>query len=246
MRCRRLTMAVLAILSDAVVPANANWLTNIAREAGEAGGSAASHVRPNLGAIGRAAEHLGALKNAPERALAAHATPEGHWQFVNRDGQSFTAGTPEEMKRVLPSLAPEAAAKGDGALTLYLSEDSVFENTQYLDKLPKDAELNLVTDNGAFPLRRADAAKSGSLAAEIKPHLVAELTDRAIFDEMVAYLSRPLNKSNIRTVALEPGAPHALSSAPASMLHRRPLSSTNLIPDISPRRFAMFVANRFW
>jgi hypothetical protein len=124
---------VLGALLTAGAPqrAQANWLTHIAREAGEAGGKAASHAHPNLGPIGKALSHLESLSGAPKGALAAHATPEGHWQFVNREGQTFTAGTPDEFKRILPTLAPEA---GDGGkLSLYLSEDSVFSNRAHLD-----------------------------------------------------------------------------------------------------------------
>src|SRR5262245_41456487 len=39
-------------------------------------------------------------------AIAAEATPEGHWRFVSRAGEVFTAGTAEEMKRAAPLLYP--------------------------------------------------------------------------------------------------------------------------------------------
>ena len=211
---RLAVVMALGILTAAHYPARAHIFTSILREAGEAGGKAASHSASHLGAIGKAAEHLKGLASAPKGALAAHATPEGHWQFVNREGQVFTAGTPDELKRVMPSLAPDAISGGDTKMSLYLSEDSVFQNRSSLDQLPKDADLHVVTDNGTYTVTRQGSDDTTLLRAQIKPNLVADLTDQALFDETVSYLDRSLNKSNIRTIALEPGASTLLPSAP--------------------------------
>ena len=193
--------------------AQANWLSHIIREAGEAGGKAAGHAgggASHLGPVGKAAAHLKGLNSAPKGALAAHATPEGHWQFVNRDGQTFTVGTPDELQRVLPALTPDAVTAGETKLSLYLSEDSVFENRDALGGLPKDADLNVVTDAGAFNLTRTGSG----LRAQLKPNLSTDLIDRDLFEETLSRLSRLLNTSNIRVIALEPGASNLLSSAP--------------------------------
>ncbi len=203
-------LALIALFFASVPAVHANWLTHIVREAGEAGGKAGGHATSHLGPVGKAAAHLKGLTAAPKGALAAHATPEGHWQFANREGQTFTAGTPDELQRVLPALAPDAVAAGETKLSLYLSEDSVFQNRSALDSLPKDADLHLVTEAGAFPVRR----QGSKLRAQMKPNLGIELVDQALFDETVTYLSRPLNTSNIRAIALEPGAANFLPSAP--------------------------------
>jgi hypothetical protein len=207
--------SVLATFSFAD-PGRANLFTHILREAGEAGGKAAGHAGhagSHLGAVGKAAAHLKSLAGAPKGALAAHATPEGHWQFVNREGHVFTAGTTDEMRRVLPTLAPEAAA-GEGKLSLYLSEDSIFHNRAALDTLPKDATLHVVTDSGSYALTRSGSGGAARISVKLKPHLTIDATDWSGFDEAVSVLSRSLNKSNIRTIALEPGAPNRLPSAP--------------------------------
>lgn len=184
--------------------AHANWLTALTKGAGKA----AHHADVPGGPIGRAASHLADLP-AGTRGLAAHATPEGHWQFVNKEGQVFTAGNADEMGRVLPALLPDAAA--EGKLSLYLSEESVFANRAHIDKLPQGAELRLVAGNSSYPLvRKAD----GGLSLQHKPNVALDLAARADFDEALAYLARPLNKSDIRTLALEPGSARTLSSAP--------------------------------
>ena len=224
----------LMIACTAALPVSANIFTHIVREAGEAGGKAASHGFSHLGPVGKAAAHLKSLVNAPKGALAAHATPEGHWQFVNREGQVFTAGTADEMKRAMPALVPDALAGGEGKMTLYLSEDSVFQNRAALDQLPRDADLHIVTDSGALNVTRTGNAKATRLEAQIKPNLIAELTERDQFDETIAYLARPLNRSNIRTVALEPGAAPRLASAPKL----DPESKLPLVEQLDPENLA--------
>ena len=203
-------VAIASMMVAAVPDARANWLTHILKEAGETGGKAGGHAATHLGPVGKAVAHIKSLPDSPNGALAAHATPEGHWQFANREGQTFTAGTPDEMNRVLPALAPDVVATGETKLTLYLSEDSVFMNRAALDALPKNADLQVVTDLGALKVTRQGA----TLKAQLKPNLTQTLADQALFDETVSYLSRRLNTSNIRTIAFEPGAPKALSSAP--------------------------------
>ena len=213
----RVVVCALVMLG-ATVPgaALANVFTHILREAGEAGGKAAGHGLPHLGPVGKAAAHLKMLPNAPKGALAAHATPEGHWQFVNREGNVYTAGTPDELKRVLPTLAPEAVAAGESKLTLYVSEDSLFGNRAALSQLPADSQLHIVSDGKAYPVTRAGTVSAPVLSARLKPNLIVDLTDRDLFDETLAYMNRSLNRANIRTIAFEPGAKKYVPSAPVS------------------------------
>ena len=187
--------------------AAANWLTSLTKGAGKAAHHGDTHL--GLGPIGRAAGHVAELPAGTRGALAAHATPEGHWQFANREGQVFTAGTPDEMSRVAIALLPESAR--EGKLALYLSEESVFANSAALDALPANASLHLVTHKGAVPLGRDGA---GALIAKVKPNVSLALEGRQAFDDAMAFLARPLNKSNIRTLALEPDGAKSLSSAP--------------------------------
>jgi hypothetical protein len=213
-RVARAMLFALLVALGVASAARANWLTSIVREAGEVGGETAGRAASHLGPVGKAAAFLKELGAAPKGALAAHATPEGHWQFVNRDGETFTVGTTDEMSHVLPTLAPDAVASGHGKLTLYVSEDSVFANRAALDQIPRDADLYVVTDDGAFPLMRTGKGPGLLLTARIKPHLAIDLVDQSLFEETAFLLARPLNKSNIRTIALEPGASRSLTSAP--------------------------------
>jgi hypothetical protein len=206
-------LMMLSALSVALAgPSSAGWLSRLAREVAEGGGGAALKTgKLGLGALDNAAAHVAALpKMSTGTALAAHVTPEGHWKFVNREGSVFTAGTPDELARVGATLAPEAAA-GD-RLALYLSEETVFARRASLKELPADADLHVVVGNDAYRLRRAGA--SDELIAEFRPNVIVSLTEQKLFEEAVYRLSRPLNRSNIRVLALESGGPRHLSSAP--------------------------------
>jgi hypothetical protein len=117
----RSTLAA-ALLAASIPVAQANWFLKMTRDAGEAGSKTSKF---GVAVLDTAAAHIKALPpTAKGAALAAHATPEGHWKFVNRDGELFTAGTPDELKRAVPMLLPDKVS--DTNLTIYLTEDTVF------------------------------------------------------------------------------------------------------------------------
>ena len=232
MRALRFAVAgtVLAALAAGLaLPSDAGWLSRLAREAGETGGGAGLAGRAGrlgLGALDDAAAHVAALPRlAKGTPLAAHVTPEGHWKFANRDGEVFTAATPDELARVKSTLAPGAAA--DESLALYLSEDTVFARRALLKDLP-EAELYVVVGKDAYRLR--PGATPDDLVAEFRPGVVVGLGDRTLFEEAVYRLGRPLNRANIRVLALEPGGPAHLSGAP----RYDPATKAALVDSVDP------------
>ena len=107
--CRLLLTFGLIALVAASSPANAGWLDRLARgamDAGEAGGVSASRTAGKLTRLGApafedAAHFVSKLPRAENAAsLAVHMTPEGHWKFATREGELFTASTPEELARM--------------------------------------------------------------------------------------------------------------------------------------------------
>jgi hypothetical protein len=227
--------AICAALLLALAPplAQANWLARLAREAGEAGSGAATRAaRHGIAGLDRAAAHIKVLPTGGKGAvLAAHATPEGHWKFVNREGEVFTAGTPDELQRAVPTLLPDAPK--DAKLSLYLSEDTVFGERALLKDLPEGAALHVVVGRDSYPLVRA-AAESGALFAAVRPHLKVQLIEPGLFKEAIAQLERPLSRASIRTLALEPGGPAALSSSP----RLEPTTKAALVDKIDPAQLA--------
>ncbi len=214
----RLALATLMAVGMLTGPADANWLSRLSRvgtEAGEAGivaGRAAGEAA-GAAALSDAARALAKLP-VPSKgtaSLAAHATPEGHWKFVNRDGEVFTAANADELSRMTTTLAPDLAP--GGKLRLYLSEDTIFTQRTMLKDLP-EAELYVVSGDHKLKLVRETAGGSERWLAEARDHLLIDLTERDLFEEALYQLGRPLNRSNVRMLALEPGGPSSLGSVP--------------------------------
>ncbi len=234
----RLACAAL-LLAVGVAGAQANWLSRLGHIGAEVGDAAPAAGKLGAGKLGivdleRAATHIRTLPAGANGAvLAAHATPEGHWKFVNRDGDVFTAGTPDELQRVVPTLLPDAAPTG-GNLGIYLSEETLFRDRALLKDLPPGAKLHVVAGADSYPLIAGADGGSGMLYAAVRPNLMVELRERALFDEAIAHLERPLSRSSIRTLALEPAGPPTLSSYP----RLDPETKTALVDSIDPPALA--------
>ncbi len=208
---RCLTLAFVLLVLASANPADASWLSKIIGAADHAGGRT---VRHGAGSLDNVAAHIRALPHKPDsHALGVGATPEGHWRFTNRAGETITAASPEELRRALAIVAPEAAG-AEGKLALYLAEDTVFRHRALLKDLPKDATLHLLIDRRAYRLVRQAAGRSDRLFAEVRPNVLAEVTEPKAFAETMFQLTRPLDRSRVRALALEPGNPTAIPRYP--------------------------------
>ena len=216
-------LVLLVLVASAIVPAptpgHAHWLTKMLKEAGEAGGDAA---RLGGGALD---EVVGVVTGLPKglkgrTALAAHATPEGHWTFTNADGAKFTAASADEMGRVASALAPDAPA--GGRLSLYLSDESVFLRRRHLAVLPDDADLYLVHRGQHYRLVRQGAGEAADLFAR-SGGLMIKLTERSDFAEAIFQLGRRLEPGTVRVLSLTP-------NGPASLTMRGRLTNSDKLP----------------
>jgi hypothetical protein len=204
------SMLAAGLLLLGMHPAQANWLTKLAREAGETGGKVG---RLDLGTLDGAVSHISRLPNTAKGvALAAHVTPEGQWRFANKQGEVFTVGSPAEMGRLLTTLAPEAPS--GARVSIYLAEDALFANRKLLQELPADAHTFVVSGKNAFSLRTS--AVDGPLHVEVRPNVLVQVGgEKRLFEEAVFHLERPLNRSSIRVLALKPTGPKRLSAVPS-------------------------------
>lgn len=237
---------MLAGLASVASPiaTQAGWLSKIAGGAAEVGaaGTASKVGRLGISSLERAATHLHTIPVGTKGvALAAHVTSEGHWKFVNKSGEVFTAGTREEIGRIVPTLAPEAATAGT-PLSLYFTEATAFEGraafADLMKELPKTAgkapELRVVVGDASYKLLRRGSGAAETLFAEVRPNIVVALDRRGLFDEAVWQLARPLNRATIRVVALEPGGPAAMPSVPRF----DPATKAAQVDSIDPYRLA--------
>ncbi len=172
---------------------------------------------PRAGApttIETVAAHIRTVPPELDRAvLAAAGTEVGHWQLVNRVGEPFTASNPAELTRAIDTLAPEIGGKFD-RLTLYLTEDTLFRTPALIREWPESTRLQVMIGPAAHRLVRRGTAKSATLLVEVRPRLLVEAGDRGRFHDALWQLRRPLDRSRVRTLALEPGGPTAIPRAP--------------------------------
>ncbi len=141
-----------------------------------------------------------------DEAVAAHITPEGHWQFANRAGETYTAGTPDELKRAPTVLIPNRLTFSH----ILLSEESLFAGPDALKTMPA-AKYSVVIGDEQFPLRNAT---SNGRTIDYRPYLTIPAQDRDAFAETLAQLRRPLDQSRLRLLAATPGAQSTLPASP--------------------------------
>ena len=142
--------------------------------------------------------------------LAASAGEGGHWRLVNRAGEPFTAAGQVELAKGFQVLASETEGRVD-RLRLHLTADTLFKHPAAIAELPAGLALSVHVGRRTFPLER-NQSRSG-LDVMMAPGILVEAGDRATFDEIAWQLTRPVSRSSIRTLALEPGGPAVIRRA---------------------------------
>jgi hypothetical protein len=141
--------------------------------------------------------------------LAAQGTPEGHWRFVNQSGEMFTVGTPDEMKRVVTVLYPEA--KAGARLTFYMTEDTVLGQGVRFRALRLDADWHVVVGDRSYRLL---PSRGEPRYVRIRDNVVVDVRGNPLLKEALERLDNPLAKAGVRLIVLEPDGPKTLSPVP--------------------------------
>jgi hypothetical protein len=164
---------------------------------------------------GDLAAAVAALRALPQAtgipAIAAHATPQGHWQFATRAGDIYTAGTPDELKRAAAIVLPDLK-DGFAGTRLVLSQDSLFAGAAALKDMPLAREVAVAAGGDVLALLRGPGP---ALSVALRPGVAVAAADKAAFLEALAQLRRPLDASRLRILSASPGAPATLPSAAA-------------------------------
>src|SRR5262245_16593276 len=170
-----LALALLVAVAD-----TASWLGASRGLAQQDGSPLPRHASSELE---HAARYVMALPGRPNSvALAAQGTQEGHWRFVNRAGEMFTVGTPDEMTRVVTVLYPEANA--GARVFLYMTEDTILRHRTTLKALPPAAELHMVVRGQGYRLRGGDVDAERFLA-EVRSNVALEPGDARLFQDVL-------------------------------------------------------------
>jgi hypothetical protein len=202
-----LTVLVAALIALTTGSATADIFSRILQSAERAGGKA---VRSSAGQLDDAL-NLARRFEVPQggAALAAHVDQHGTWIFINKAGERFTAASPDEVARAVPSLAPNAEP---GKLVVVLSQDAVVRHSAALRQLPDGADLRLATNGRTYRVTRLSGGSSARV--HVRENLVVETHLPDVFAEAIWQLERPLRRAAIRVLALDSQGPRVLASAP--------------------------------
>jgi hypothetical protein len=155
--------------------------------------------------------------------IAVHSETDGHLMFTNRAGERFTASFANgELGRAIATLAPDV--KNGSELALYMTFDALrmsaflTEALKYKGITRQEPLIMAVLAGRAYP-----APAQGMTVYEHRPPFsTIELTpgwhvgflELKTLEQAIWILSRPLKRSDLRIIALRPGAPKVLSSSP--------------------------------
>ena len=147
--------------------AAADWLSTLV---GTARRVAAEAPSASTRALDKVAAHVRAPASQAGRDRArGPGHPEGHWRFVSKAGETITAGTPAEMRRVASLLVPEAKAEA--------RLNSILPRTRCLPAVPpsgpaRGSELHLFAGEESYRILRRSEGPNERLFAEIRSNLV--------------------------------------------------------------------------
>lgn len=165
--------------------------------------------------------------------LAVHVTPSGHWQLANAKGEMVTAAGAEEVRRAIATLRPQATSGGQpantpgAAPTLVLTIEAAGRGAAAIDQFPPSVALRVVAERTSFRLAREPVSgQADRLLAEVRPHLLFEVTEPEPLREIVWQLDRKLEPASVRLLSLEPGGARTLPAVP-----KRDAAGRNLLPD---------------
>ncbi len=158
--------------------------------------------------------------------LAAHLETEGHWAFANRAGERFLASGPDEIARGLASLAPELSRAGH-RIAVYIDQSTLFAAPKSLAALPQDAALHVNLAGAIVPVTRIGLTAP---LVHVHPFVALLATDQAAFSDARVHLMRSMARAHVRVLAVTPGGPTLLASAPRI----DPATRKPLVDEIAP------------
>jgi len=159
------------------------------------------------------AQHIGALPHDKGAAhLSASLLPGGHWRLASATGDIITAVGKHELERALRTLTPEIGTRSY-TVRVHLDAQSVLRHPETLTELPGHAELAVFIGGRSYRVIRADGTgKPARVIVGKALHL--NLGEEGATREALRQLERPMVRSSVRMIALEPGGATRMPRAP--------------------------------
>jgi hypothetical protein len=171
---------------------------------------------------------IGKLAVGDDQAVvAAHCDEAGHWSFVSRTGERFTAANPAEVQNAWRNLVPQIGEKSE-RLTILLTPDTVMQRGERLKDLPQRAALRMPSGDSAYELESATSTKPAHL--RLRPRMYLDVPTQTQFSEVMWHLRRPINKARIRMLSMQSGGPGKLTAEP----RQDPVSKKPLVDMVDP------------
>lgn len=196
----RVLLLMMSLWLPATGPAQADWLTDFKGLFARSGATASMPARLLAGRLAAAS------MDGRRHVLGAMLSQEGHWTFVNAAGETLTASTVEEVRRVVPMLGDA----GGRQLLLVFDGETLFRAREAMAMLPQ-AEFAVALGPAVHSVLRQD----GQFLVALRPSVRVQAENRVAFDEALAQLARPLNRSDIRVISLAESGPQTLARRPA-------------------------------
>ena len=163
----------------------------------------------------RARERRHSRQRCPPRPRAPCSPPRRRRRVTGASSTARARRSPPARPRS-SSASPRAAARGQGrrealALRHRGTSSSIAPRSR---TCPRARSSTSSSATRAIASCGAARARPSACTPRCGPASFVELAERKAFEEAVWQLARPLNKANVRVLALEPGGPPRLASAP--------------------------------
>ncbi|WP_460083224.1 hypothetical protein [Roseibium sp. LAB1] len=203
-------LALVATTLCLVSTANAGLLSRLAREAGDAAGSAGKHIDTPKHLLDEGASLAKRLPRVTGAAsLALVPAPGKAWQLVTPDGKSLQLASLHDLPNALDDAARQAhrplagdvpgKPKAPEALHLALRETDFFKLRDKLDNLPPNARPMMVRPDGkSFELKPVRVPGGTRLAVALSPDVLINPATARALDANIRFLSRPVKRADLK------------------------------------------------
>ena len=222
-------LALVAATLCVVSTADAGLLSRLAREAGDAAGSAGKHIDTPKHLLDEGASLAKRLPKVTGAAsLALMPAPGNAWQLVTPDGKSLQLASLHDLPNALDDAARQThrPLAGDlpgkapvpDALQLALRETDFFKLRDQLVSLPPKARAVMVRPNGkTYDLKPISTSNGTRLAVALSPDVLINPATARALDGNIRFLSRPVKRADLKMARFN-SSEAANASGPGDMI----------------------------
>ncbi|WP_417708486.1 hypothetical protein [Roseibium aggregatum] len=220
-----LAAATLCLASTA----EAGLLSRLAREAGDAAGSAGKHINTPKHLLDEGASIAKRLpKISGAASVALMPAPGNAWQLVTPEGKSLHLSSLNDLPDTLDDAARQShrplagdlpgKTKAPATLQLAIRETDFFQLRDQLGSLPPKARPVMVLPNGkTYDLKPVRHPGGTRLAVALSPDVLIDPATARALDGNIRFLSRPVKQADLKMARFDSAA-SANAADPGDMI----------------------------